>query len=146
MTDNFQRRSRRCPLCHPEAEQVLWRGRCCRIILVDDEDHAGYCRVIWQAHVKEMTDLASTQRLHLMRVVFAVEHAVRTVMCPDKINLASLGNQVPHLHWHVVPRYRDDASFPDSVWSPAHRSGASRRFDTNRFVRQLRRRLSSAKV
>jgi diadenosine tetraphosphate (Ap4A) HIT family hydrolase len=46
---------------------------------------------------------------------------VREVMQPDKVNLASLGNVVPHLHWHVIPRYTDDAHFPAPVWAPAVR-------------------------
>jgi diadenosine tetraphosphate (Ap4A) HIT family hydrolase len=42
-------------------------------------------------------------------------------MNPDKINLASLGNVVPHLHWHVIPRFADDAHFPSPVWAQAQR-------------------------
>jgi diadenosine tetraphosphate (Ap4A) HIT family hydrolase len=52
-----------------------------------------------------------------MHLVFAVEGAVRSVMHPKKINLAALGNQVPHIHWHVIPRFEDDAFFPGSAWS-----------------------------
>jgi diadenosine tetraphosphate (Ap4A) HIT family hydrolase len=64
-----------------------------------------------------MTDLSYGEREHLMTLVFAVEQAIRHVMKPDKINLAALGNMVPHIHWHVIPRYRDDAFFPGSAWS-----------------------------
>jgi diadenosine tetraphosphate (Ap4A) HIT family hydrolase len=52
-----------------------------------------------------------------MSLVFAVEEAIRYVMCPDKVNIAALGNMVPHIHWHVIPRYQDDAFFPGSAWS-----------------------------
>jgi diadenosine tetraphosphate (Ap4A) HIT family hydrolase len=38
-------------------------------------------------------------------------------MHPDKVNIATLGNMVPHIHWHVIPRYKDDAFFPGSAWS-----------------------------
>jgi diadenosine tetraphosphate (Ap4A) HIT family hydrolase len=65
-----------------------------------------------------MTDLSYGEREHLMSLVFVVEEAVRQVMHPDKINVAALGNMVPHIHWHVIPRYKDDAFFPGSVWSP----------------------------
>jgi len=111
-----------CPLCHSENETVLWRDARCRIILVDDQDYAGFCRVIWQEHVKEMTDLAEADRAHLMSVVFYVERALRDLLHPDKINLASLGNQVPHLHWHVIPRFMGDAHFPDAVWAARRRA------------------------
>ncbi len=74
----------------------------------------------------EMTDLARADRAHLMDVVFAVEAALRARLAPAKINLASLGNLVPHLHWHVIPRYRDDSHFPQPVWGAAQRTGAAR--------------------
>jgi diadenosine tetraphosphate (Ap4A) HIT family hydrolase len=69
-----------------------------------------------------MTDLNSTQRTQLMSVVWQVEAAIRSVMRPDKINVASLGNVVPHLHWHVIPRYTDDLHFPNPIWGQVERS------------------------
>ena len=49
--------------------------------------------------------------------MLAVEAALRELLHPDKINLASLGNMTPHLHWHVIPRFRDDPHFPNAIWS-----------------------------
>ena len=110
-----------CVLCKedlkPEEGQLIWRGDDCRVILVNDPDLPGFCRVIWNRHVSEMTDLSYGERDHLMSLVFAVEEAVRHVMYPDKVNIAALGNMVPHIHWHVIPRYKDDAFFPGSAWS-----------------------------
>jgi diadenosine tetraphosphate (Ap4A) HIT family hydrolase len=111
-----------CPLCQPDAaEMVLWSDNFCRVIWVDDDNYPGFCRVILNAHVKEMTDLLPAERLGLMGVVFAVETAVREIAQPDKINLASLGNVVPHLHWHVIPRWATDPNFPDAIWAASRR-------------------------
>jgi diadenosine tetraphosphate (Ap4A) HIT family hydrolase len=44
------------------------------------------------------------------------------VLDPLKINLASFGNMTPHLHWHVIPRWADDAHFPQPVWGPRQRA------------------------
>jgi diadenosine tetraphosphate (Ap4A) HIT family hydrolase len=110
-----------CVLCkealNAEEGQLIWRGDDCRVILVNDPDLPGFCRVIWNRHVAEMTDLTYGEREHIMSLVFAVEEAVRHVMQPDKINIATLGNMVPHIHWHIIPRYQDDVYFPGSVWS-----------------------------
>jgi diadenosine tetraphosphate (Ap4A) HIT family hydrolase len=84
---------------------------------VNDPDLPGFCRVIWNRHIAEMTDLTYGEREHLMSLVFAVEEAIRHVMGPDKVNIAALGNLVPHIHWHVIPRYQDDTFFPGSAWS-----------------------------
>ncbi|MHB8744351.1 MAG: HIT family protein [Sulfuricaulis sp.] len=110
-----------CPLCQSENEAVLWRDARCRVILMSDADYPGYCRVIWQQHVKEMTDLTKSDRAHFMSVVLKVEYVLRDLLRPEKINLASLGNQVPHLHWHVIPRFIDDAHFPDPIWATRKR-------------------------
>lgn len=110
-----------CVFCTSSGGRLLWQDESCRVILADEPGFAGFCRVIWQAHVREMTDLTASEREHLMRVVFAVEQVLRDTLQPDKINLASLGNVTPHLHWHVIPRYRSDSNFPDPVWNPPRR-------------------------
>ena len=52
-----------------------------------------------------------------MAVVAEVERVIRAQLQPTKINLAALGNMVPHLHWHVIARYDWDSHFPASVWA-----------------------------
>jgi len=110
-----------CALCteelKPSEGQLIWRGDDCRVILVNHPDLPGFCRVIWNRHAAEMTDLTNGEREHLMTLVFTVEEVVRRIMKADKVNIAALGNMVPHLHWHVIPRYGDDAFFPGSAWS-----------------------------
>ena len=114
-----------CELCAATGGTLLWQGEQCRVVLVEDADYPGFCRVIWNRHVQEMTDLHDKERDAYMRVVFSVEGAVRAALQPDKINLASFGNMTPHLHWHVIPRYRTDKNFPQPVWGSAQRSGTS---------------------
>jgi diadenosine tetraphosphate (Ap4A) HIT family hydrolase len=98
----------------------------CRVVLVSDEAFPGFCRAVWNDHVKEMTDLADADRIHLMDAVYATEAALRALLQPEKMNVASLGNQTPHLHWHVIPRFREDSHFPDPVWATARRTGTPR--------------------
>ena len=110
-----------CELCSSPGGTLLWESEDCCVVRVEDPHYPGFCRVIWNTHVREMTDLDSDRREFFMAVVFAVESVVRTLFRPDKINLASLGNMVPHLHWHVIPRYTDDAHFPAPVWAASVR-------------------------
>lgn len=112
-----------CVFCSEEGGDVLWQDDGLRVVHATSEtDYPGTCRVIWNAHVAEFSDLAVQDRDRVMHVVYAVERALRRVMQPAKVNLASLGNQVPHLHWHVIPRYSNDAHFPLSVWAPRQRT------------------------
>lgn len=112
-----------CELCTATGGEVLWDSPSCRVVRVDDLHYPGFCRVIWNAHAREMTDLDPGQQHYLMSVVLAVEAVVRRLFVPDKINLASFGNMVPHVHWHVIPRWLDDRHFPEPIWGSVHRDG-----------------------
>ena len=72
---------------------------------------------------KEMTDLDEVLRSKIMACVFKVEEILKVIFKPEKINLASLGNKTPHIHWHVIPRFKEDAHFPNSHWGEKLREG-----------------------
>ncbi len=110
-----------CELCQSAGGILLWQDSHCRVIHADEPGYPGFCRVIWNAHVKEMSDLSAADRAHCMTVVLGVEQALRQLLRPDKINLASLGNMVAHLHWHVIPRFADDPHFPQPIWGTRQR-------------------------
>ena len=113
-----------CALCLSTPHEILWQDEFCRVVLLNDADYPAYCRVELIEHIKEMTDLAPPLRARMMKTVFAVETAIREIIQPDKINLASLGNKTPHVHWHIVPRFNDDKHFPNSHWGDAVRTSA----------------------
>lgn len=121
-----------CPLCIPTPHEILWQDDFCRVVLLNDADYPAYCRVELLAHIKEMTDLQPPQRAQMMKVVFAVETAMREVLNPTKINLASLGNKTPHVHWHLVPRFENDKHFPNSHWGEAVREGSPVQLDESK--------------
>ena len=110
-----------CLLCLPSKYPLIWSNSDFRIVLINDHSYPGYCRVEYISHVKEMTDLSNLKRQEFMRIVFIVEAALRAILMPEKINLATLGNITPHLHWHIIPRYKLDNHFPESIWSKRKR-------------------------
>jgi len=132
-----------CELCDSAGGELLWRDEFCRIVLVDQRDYPGLCRVILDRHIAEMTDLSPAERTRFMNAVFATETALREALHPDKINLASLGNLTPHLHWHVIPRYRGDRHFPLAIWADPVRADAPRPAapDRGTLVAALKRQL-----
>ena len=106
-----------CELCQSDGGRVLVRNGLWRIIDAGDPMFQGFTRIIWNDHAREMTDLSTDAQARLMSIVFRVERVMREVLAPHKINLASLGNQVAHVHWHVIPRWEDDVAFPAPVWN-----------------------------
>jgi diadenosine tetraphosphate (Ap4A) HIT family hydrolase len=124
-----------CELCRNAGGELIWQDALCRVVRVDDLDYPGFCRVILNQHVKEMTDLDPHERERLMNVVFSVERAIREIMQPEKINLASLGNMTPHVHWHIIPRFKRDKSFPNPIWGKANRETIAFPLDANTAAR-----------
>ncbi len=129
-----------CALCLPAP--FLWSDARCRVVLVADADYPAFCRVIWHEHVREMTDLDAADSAHLMGVVFTVERVLRELLKPMKMNLASFGNQIPHLHWHVIARFADDAHFPDPIWATRRRDGVPHAVDESLLQARLAAALS----
>lgn len=129
-----------CVLCHPQKENVVWKNKELRVIQVDDPLFPGYFRVIWNKHIAEMSDLTDDERQLLEKVLLTVEKVVREQMQPDKINWAQFGNMVPHLHWHIIARYRDDSHFPESIWGLKQREVAEEK------VQRLKTKANNAAV
>jgi diadenosine tetraphosphate (Ap4A) HIT family hydrolase len=133
-----------CEFCNSPGGVVLWQNEACRVVKADEPHYPGFVRVILNRHAREMSDLEPAERDALMRVVFEVEAAVRECMGADKMNIASLGNQTPHVHWHVVPRFRDDRHLPTPIWAAPQREAQvpdERRERAASIPRAIQRRL-----
>ena len=144
MNSNRTPSAPKCEFCEAPGGPVLWQNELCRVVRVDEPDYPGFVRVILNRHAREMSDLGQDERDALMRVVFEVEAAVRECMGADKMNVASLGNQTPHVHWHVVPRFRDDRHFPTPIWATPQREATvpdERRERAASIPRAIARRL-----
>ncbi len=101
---------------------MVAQGTQWRVIHAEEAGFPAFYRVVWAAHVAEFSDLSDDDRTECMRVVVAVERALRDALAPAKVNVATLGNMVPHLHWHVIARFDWDSHFPSPVWAEARRA------------------------
>lgn len=116
-----------CALCQAELghgvklvfETARWRV----VRVLDEPAFPGFYRLIWTEHVAEFSALARPERQECMEAVCVVERVLLEHLRPAKINLASLGNVVPHLHWHVIARFEDDSHFPRPIWAAPVRAG-----------------------
>jgi diadenosine tetraphosphate (Ap4A) HIT family hydrolase len=131
-----------CALCQADGGLLVFRNEQLRIIQASEAGFPAFYRVIWNQHVAEFSDLSAAERASCMDAVTVVEQVLRSELQPAKINLAALGNLVPHLHWHVVARFNWDSHFPASVWSAPQRpvddeqvaAVASRSLAINRLI------------
>jgi len=106
-----------CLLCAETGGALLWNSPLLRVIDACDLVYPGTTRVVLNRHVAEMTDLGEADQQQVMRAALCVERVMRDTLGPDKVNLAALGNMVAHLHWHVIPRWKDDPHFPQAIWA-----------------------------
>ena len=111
-----------CALCEGPGGALVFQGPAFRVIRADEPGFPAFYRLVWQRHVAELSDLPPVDRATCVEALAAVELALREVLSPAKINLAALGNMVPHLHWHLIARYEDDSHFPHPVWAGPQRA------------------------
>ena len=135
-----------CELCRSDAGAIVLANEWLRVTLVDEPNYPGYVRVIWNEHVREMTELTDDEQLRLMRTVFAVEDAQIEVLEPLKMNIASLGNMTPHLHWHVIARFADDLHYPQPVWGAPQRTPNEQTLQARRALVNRLREVIAEKV
>ncbi|MEO7159918.1 MAG: HIT family protein [Polaromonas sp.] len=133
---------RSCPLCEADGGLLVFRNDALRVIQAVEAGFPAFYRVVWNRHVAEFSDLSAAERETCMNAVVKVEQVLRSELQPAKINLAALGNMVPHLHWHVIARFDWDRHFPAPVWSAPQRpvdevqvaAVASRCIEINRLI------------
>jgi diadenosine tetraphosphate (Ap4A) HIT family hydrolase len=113
-----------CVLCRSDGGRLVFQGELFRVIRADEPGFPAFYRLIWNRHVAEFTDLPPHERSLCMQAVAKIEMVMRDLLQPTKINLATLGNVVPHLHWHVIARFSWDSHFPAPVWAQAARAAA----------------------
>jgi diadenosine tetraphosphate (Ap4A) HIT family hydrolase len=84
------------------------------------QTYRGYSVLVFDPrHVTALTDLNEGERTALMSDLCRAQEGMRRVLKPDHFNVESLGNQVPHLHWHIIPRYKNDPRWGLPIWMTA---------------------------
>lgn len=112
-----------CPMCskwQDDAELRIIELEYCYVTLNRDQFFTGYVFVFAKAHVTELFHLDVTSRQGVIEEVNAVAAALQRAFTPTKLNYELLGNMVPHMHWHLVPRFSADPLWPRPIWSEAH--------------------------
>jgi diadenosine tetraphosphate (Ap4A) HIT family hydrolase len=128
-------------LCEADGGALLVRRPRWRLIRAEEPGFPAFYRVIWNEHVREFSELSAPERAECMDAVVTVESLLREHLQPTKVNIAALGNAVPHLHWHVIARFDWDSHFPGSVWAASQREAPA---EPLRQVLQLRAALEQA--
>jgi diadenosine tetraphosphate (Ap4A) HIT family hydrolase len=117
-----------CPFCRKLADphgwpagDVVWRFPHSAAVLGPCQFYTGYCVLVSNAHATELSHLGTIRAAFLDEMATLAE-AIEAVFRPHKLNYELLGNQVPHLHWHLFPRSADDPDRLRPVWFALERA------------------------
>ena len=86
------------------------------LMLGEHQFFPGYSVLVLKPHFKEMTDIPEKIRSEFFAEMMASSQAIEKAFSPDKMNMCSLGNVVPHVHWHFFPRHKSEPFFKDPPW------------------------------
>ena len=112
-----------CPMCRrwdDESDLRIGELEHSFVVLNRDQFFPGYTLLFTKQHVTELFHLDRAVRVALMEEICMVAKVLHTQFHPDKINYELLGNMVPHIHWHLVPRFMNDPLWPRPIWAESH--------------------------
>lgn len=137
-----------CPLDAPRAESnaewdLVAPLSVSSLYLAKNQTYRGQCLLVFDPrHAARPDELSAEEWASFCADLHAATVAVTRTVRPDHVNVASLGNVVPHLHWHVIPRYLGDARWGAPIWTtavadmPDERLGDSERADLVASLRE----------
>ena len=112
-----------CPFCQKLASlddlpagEVVWRFPHSVALLGTWQFYDGYCVLVSRHHARELSELPDDVRRAYLDEMCLLARAIERAFRPHKLNYELLGNQVPHLHWHLFPRSASDPARLSPVW------------------------------
>jgi diadenosine tetraphosphate (Ap4A) HIT family hydrolase len=139
-----------CPICQRidltkrgRNPQLIHEFRHSIFVVGDHQFHRGYCVLQLKEHVREFLDLPPQTAREMFNELVIASRAVQKTFNPWKLNHSCYGNQVPHVHWHIFPRYESDPDHLNHPWLHADEF-AKRKIDdetARRIAKQVRQNL-----
>jgi diadenosine tetraphosphate (Ap4A) HIT family hydrolase len=129
-----------CPFDEPRTniEKQMYRVRemsVSTLFLDKNQAYRGHCILVFDPrHVVRIDQLTGSEWGLLAEDLRAAEIAINTVFRPEHMNVESLGNIVPHLHWHIIPRYIDDPRWGKPIWTEPQNEMIQVKLDNDEYL------------
>ncbi|RUM68538.1 MAG: HIT family protein [Sulfurovum sp.] len=101
-----------------------------------------WLKIFTQYPYKEMSEIPSQIRHEIYDLLHIVEKEMIHYYTPTKINIASFGNYVPHVHWHIMARFAEDSYYPEPMWGKKQRESTLKLPSSKIFYTQLIKKLA----
>lgn len=107
------------------------------------ESEIPWLKVFTSVKRKEFSDCTPDEKAEIWKALDIIERLMLDYYLPDKINIASFGNMLPHVHWHIMARFKEDSYFPEPMWGPKQRDSELTLPSMELFLEKLQERLSA---
>jgi diadenosine tetraphosphate (Ap4A) HIT family hydrolase len=106
------------------------------------ESEVPWLKIFTQRPVKEFSECSPIEKSAIWHALDIIEKAMLEYYRPEKINIASFGNMLPHVHWHISARFKEDSYFPEPMWGPKQREGSLELPPMDPFLDRIREALT----
>jgi len=107
-----------------------------------EESEIPWLKIFTQTPYKEMSEVPAEIKFEIYDLLNTIEKEMISYYHPKKINIASFGNYMPHVHWHIMARFEEDSFFPEPMWGTKQREGKLDLPDLTLFCEKVVKALS----
>jgi len=116
-------------------ENIIYQNELVKVEIEASE--IPWLKIFTQQPIKEFSQCNAETKSEIWRILDIVEKEMLIYFNPDKINIASFGNYVPHVHFHIQARFKNDSYFPEPTWGKKQRKSNLILKDINKFYENL---------
>ena len=102
-----------------------------------------WLKIFTHAQRKEFSQCVTEERMMIFDLLDIIEKEMISYFKPEKINIASFGNMLPQVHWHIMGRFKNDSYFPEPMWGAMQRVGDAKIAPMGPFLEALKVTLTS---
>lgn len=107
------------------------------------ESEIPWLKIFTHAPHKEFSECSKEEKKAIFEALDIIEKEMLAYFVPEKINIASFGNMLPRVHWHIMARFNNDSYFPEPMWGIKQREGFVLKTPMKPFLENVKRELDS---
>ena len=115
---------------------ILYENKSIKVVIEDAE--IPWLKIFTQTIYKEMNEVPRSIRIEIYDLLDLIEKEMIVYYKPTKINIASFGNYLPHVHWHIMARFKEDSYFPEPMWGTKQRESTLKLPSSEIFFLQIK--------
>ncbi len=111
------------------------------IFIETHESEVPWLKIFTTIKRKEFSECTQEEKNAIWNTLDSIEKIMLEYYKPEKVNIASFGNMLPHVHWHIMARFKEDSYFPEPMWGPKQRTATLELASFEGFIQRVKERL-----